>query len=302
MSGQDSVPLLGYPDQLLARLRADGYLYFRQLLPPAAVHRVATDINDVLADIGWRPGEASDTSVVAKRGRQEGSEGWWAGYSRIQALQRFHLLAFAPGLRDVRDLLFRSALIHPRKAANLLYPDFGIPAHQEYPSVQGTVDTFAAWVPLQTWPAAAGTLRIARQPGGHRLLPLRALETAGATLALDPGGPWDEIGYTAGDVVLLHSLAVWELTANRTADIALSATYRFQDRDAPVSPASLLPHHYPRVPSARVLSGGWLPHRWIRKPLLYRRAGFVMPRSLETWHEVLPRPASRFVAMADGVS
>jgi hypothetical protein len=298
MTAIDSLPLLGDRDRLLSRLREDGYLYFRQLLPPASVGRVAKEIGAALAEIGWLPGGVSATSLAPKRGRQDGSDGWWEGYSRIQALRHFHMLAFAPGLREVRDQIFASSLVHPRKVANLVYPDFGIPPYQEYPSVQGHLDTFAAWIPLATLPPSAGMMRVARTGNGHRVLPLRSLENAGATLVDRPAGRWDEIGYTAGDVVVLHSLAVRELTANRSEQIALSATYRFQDREAPVGKASLLPHHYPRVPSARVLSGGWWPHRWIRKPLLYRPSGFVMPRSIETWHEVLPTQQSNFVDIA----
>jgi hypothetical protein len=88
---------------------------------------------------------------------------------------------------------------------------------------------------------------------------------------------------------------VHEVTVNRSSELAIACDYRFQSRHDPVCDASLEPHHYPRVPDARTLSRGWHSRGWLRQPWLARRRPFVMPSTIETWHEELQVPSSRLV-------
>ncbi len=287
-------PSTASAESLRTRLREDNVLFFPRLLEPDLVLETGKQIRAALREIGWLPGEAAEPGSVA--GRQEGSEGWWSGYARVQSIESFHALGFHPALRRLQRSLVTAPFLHPRKVASLLYPDFAVPPHQDYPSVQGTVDVMTLWVPLVSVPSIAGTLRVLRQRDVRRMLPLRTLPDAGAEIAVDlSAGEWAHYEYRAGDVVVLHSLTVHEITVNRSGELALAAEYRFQSNREPVCAASLEPHHYPRVPGFRQLTRGWQTRRWVRRPLLVRRSRFVMPQSIETWHEVLPLPSSNLV-------
>jgi hypothetical protein len=279
------------------QLREHNVLHLPGLLRPELVQETGAQVRAALQEIGWLPEQAGGPGSVA--GRQEGSEGWWSGYARIQSLESFHALAFDAALLSLQRSLVASPFLHPRKIASLLYPNFAVPPHQDYPAIQGTVDVLTLWVPLVTLPATAGTLRVLRQRERRRLLPLRPLPDAGAEIAADlPAGEWESYPYRAGDVVVLHSLTVHEVTVNRSDDVAFAAEYRFQSSREPVCAASLEPHHYPRVPGFRELTRGWRSRRWVRRPLLVRRSPFLMPQSIETWHEVLPLSSSNLVPLA----
>ena len=283
-------------ETLRRQLREDNVLFCRGLLEPEVVLETGARIRAALQEIGWLPGADGPGEVT---GRQEGSEGWWSGYARIQSIEPFHALAFHPALLSLQRSLVAAPFVHPRKIASLLYPNFAVPPHQDYPSVQGTTDVVTLWVPLVTLPSSAGTLRVLRQGDARRLLPLRSLPDAGADIDADlPSGAWASYEYCAGDVVVLHSLTVHEVTVNRSDELAIAAEYRFQSSREPVCAASLEPHHYPRVPGFRQLTRNWLTRRWVRRPLLVRRSRFLMPESIETWHEVLPVPSSNLVPVA----
>jgi hypothetical protein len=283
-----------------ALVRQQGYLYLPGVLDRSVVSSLNDAITTVLSGLGWLPGQTSVESAAAKLGRQEGSEGWWAGYSQIQRLEEFHRLPFQPPLVRLRDQLVRRSFVHGRKVANLLYPNFAVPPHQDYPAVQGDVDTFTLWVPLSEVDDSAGALRVLPESGARRMWALRALPDAGAEISepLPDRGDWVSFGYRPGDVVVLHSLTVHELTVNRSGRLALSCDYRIQSRRTPACPASLEPHHYPRVPGFRQLSTGWTSRRWVRRPLGVPRARFLMPASIETWHTSLRVPSSRFVPVS----
>lgn len=285
------------PEDVSDRLRRDGFVHLPGLLEPAQIGLVFDDVYAALRDHGWLPGAASESSVTRKLGRQEGSEGWWAGYRQIQALERFHRLAHVPPLRQLAARFFPTSFVHTRKIANLVYPQFAVPPHQDFPAVQGSVDTLDIWVPLSEARPGSGALLVA--VGSHRagVAPMRQLPQAGVTLQQRPDGDWVSIAYTPGDVVLLHSLVVHEISANRSSEIDISADFRVQDARDPVAPASLLPHHYPRVPSARTLSKGWSSRRWIRRPLVARTQVFTMPPTVEQWHEVLDPGGGRLLAV-----
>ena len=52
----DSSSLIGHRDALLGRLAADGYLFFRGLLPAAEVRSTGAAILSQLRAGGWSPG------------------------------------------------------------------------------------------------------------------------------------------------------------------------------------------------------------------------------------------------------
>lgn len=284
------------PDDVRQRLVRDGYVRLERPVEPALAGRLGVDVRQVLDRIGWLPGGSSETSVTPKLGRQEGSEGWWAGYTQVQALERFHRFPHTPAVERLRAAFFPTSFVHVRKVCDVIYPQFAVPAHQDFPAVQGAVDTLTLVVRLGSPVAGSSQLRVV--PGSHRrgVLPMRQLPQAGVTLADTADLDWTAVDLQVGDIVLLHSLTVHELTPNRSTDVDLYAEYRIQDARDPVGPASLIPHHYPRVPAARELSRGWGNRRWIRRPLIARERRFVMPPDVSTWHTLLDASESRLLA------
>src|SRR5437016_3374733 len=211
MAATDTLPRTGGGADRL-QLDGGGALHLPGILDPEMALDLGRQIREAIAELGWSVGGDGDEPVA---GRQEGSEGWWDGYARIQALEAFHALTHHPRLLDVQRRLVDAPFVHARRIANLLYPNFAVPPHQDYPAVQGTVDVCTLWVPLVSLPPEAGVLRVLRRPDVIGMLPLRALPDAGAEIAVDlREAEWDSYPYRAGDVVVLHSLSVHEVTVN----------------------------------------------------------------------------------------
>jgi hypothetical protein len=257
----DSGTLTGDPRALRSLFQADGCLFLRRLLSPPTVHRLADRVLDAIGTHGWLGGPP----------RTEGDEAWWPGYAAIQALEEFHALAFDPALLGVmRALSGDDVMAHPRKIARVTYPEseHPTPAHQDFIHVQGTADTYTAWIPLRDCGAELGALRLAR--GSHRagLRPVRSMDGVGG-VGVD-GDPatldWLSAEYAVGDVVVFHSFTVHEAPPNRGDELRLSVDYRYQSRDDPIDAGSTLPHGYPAVPGWDELTRGWSTRRWIELP------------------------------------
>lgn len=295
----DSATLVADTGGLRERLRRDGALLLRGLLPPGPVAEVRRRVGEALARHGWTAPGSDPDEPVADANRREGSPGYWRLAEDLQAVEALHRQAHDPALLAVAErVVGRPLLNHPRRPVTLVHPGFWVPPHQEYVSVQGTADLLTAWVPLTPFPAGEG-VRLLRERR-HRLRPLEVLETGGVAAAVPDGAEWSGSGPLApGDVVLLHGLTTWAVEENRGDRLRLAVQYRFQSARDPVCPASLRPHHYPRVAPGGWpdLTGSWGSRRWLRVPLRLRRVDWVLPPRLETWHEAVPPPASRLVGL-----
>lgn len=256
-------------------IEENGFVHLPDLLDASEVDAVRLEIRDALAAEGWIGGAGSVR-------RQEGSEGWWAGYARVQSIEGFHKLAHSPRLEEVLLDVLKEPLAHPRRPVSLIFPNFHVPPHQDYPVVQGTTRLVAAWVPLESRGPDAGGLRVFMSPP-NSVLEMRSLPEAGVEIATDLPD-FIDFQYRVGDVVLYHALVPHALTANRSSDVVISADYRYQPRRDAICDASLEPHHYPRVPPFDVLTQGWSSRRWVKHPRVVHRTRFIMPAQIERWH------------------
>ncbi|MGW7478124.1 phytanoyl-CoA dioxygenase family protein [Nonomuraea muscovyensis] len=312
---EDSTPIAGDPAALRRRLREQGMLLFRGLLPEARPAELRARFAAVLRRHDWladaTPDSAAATATDGDGGgglrpaanRRDGSPRWWRMYEDLQSVELMHELAHAPQLvRLMTAILGKPLLNHTRRQVSLMHPGFWIPPHQEHTYVQGTPDVLTAWVPFTAFPADGGTLRVLRERAVPGVRPLTVHDSGGVEAVVEPGeGDWwraPDLG--PGDVVVMHALATRAVDENVSPFLRGAVEYRYQSSREPVCLASLRPHHYPRVPGWEVLAAGWNDRRWLRVPLRVRQVDFLLPERQESWHELLPRPVSRLVDVEPG--
>jgi hypothetical protein len=106
---------------------------------------------------------------------------------------------------------------------------------------------------------------------------------------------WVTLALSPGDVALYHGLAIHHVTPDRSEYITMGCEYRYQLEEDPVCLASVKPHHFPRIPDWGKLSMRWSSKAWIPATEDLNFVPYLMPRSLETWHEQLTVSPSRFL-------
>ena len=266
----ESSDLLGDPPGLRRRLGDQGFLFFRGLLPAAAVGEVRAAVLAAIGQEGWlaagtEPEDRRPGPVVVR----EADERWWLGYQRIQSLECFHRLAYGEQLLGlVCNLLDGPVFVHPRKIARVTFPgsDYPTPPHQDFPLIQGTPDVLTIWLPLAECSPRDGALRVLTrsQRKGLRLpQPTAGVGGVGVPVLPEEEQDWACAAYLPGDVLVFHSLTVHWAPPNCGDRLRLSCDYRYQRADEPVVEGSLLPHYWPTIPDWDVLTQGWTTTQWV---------------------------------------
>src|SRR5262249_28458185 len=150
----DSTEVVNDGPELLRRMQRDGYLFIRGLLPAVAVKALRLELLGIAAEEGWlesgttlEQGIANDDAFAV-----EPQENYRKCYFRMYCREAFHTLPHHPNLTSFFErMLGEEILMHPRIIGRVIFPrrqnadDFTTPAHQDFPHVQGTPDTFSAW-------------------------------------------------------------------------------------------------------------------------------------------------------------
>lgn len=244
--------LLRRPDALRARAGSDGYLFFRGLLEPERLARLRGQILALCTEAGWLAPGSNPQEGIAASGLApvEGEPAFMAVYNRVNQLEDFHALAHHPALLTMLgDLFGETPLAHARNIARIIFPQatqFTTPAHQDYIHIQGTEETWTAWIPLSDCPRELGSLAVL--PSSHRsgILPTHSSLGAGGLGIHTDDLPfsWTASDFAAGDVLFFHSLLVHKGLPNVTPDrIRLSVDFRYQGVSQPVVESSFQPHH-----------------------------------------------------------
>lgn len=243
--------LLDAPEALRARLDADGFLFFRALLPEELVLDLRRQVLECCRAGGWLvPGTRLDDGI-ADPGKAcvEPEPAFLAVYREVQKLEAFHTLAHRPELHDLlARVLGEPALPHPNKIARLSFPGnvrHTTPPHQDFVFIQGTAETFTTWIPLSDVPKALGGLQVNR--GAHRAgLFDHHISFGAGGMGIDREelpDRWHTTDYRAGDVLLFHSHMVHQALPNLSPDrLRLSVDFRYQARSQPISEKNLQPH------------------------------------------------------------
>jgi ectoine hydroxylase-related dioxygenase (phytanoyl-CoA dioxygenase family) len=237
---------------LCARVREDGYLFFRGLISKEAILAVRREILRLCREAGWLDEGTELMEGIAAPGVKwvEPQPEFMAVYNRVMHGEQFHALAHDPGLLAMLRALFgEEPLAHPRNIARIIFPQNALhttPSHQDYLHIQGTEETYTAWIPLGDCPIALGSLVVLAGSNHAGVLPVHRAYGAGGVGIDTETLPqrWVGSDFACGDVVIFHSLTVHKALPNLSPDhVRLSVDYRYQPLSHPVEESSLLPHY-----------------------------------------------------------
>ncbi len=269
----DSEPDVGNAHVLRDRMDEDGYLFFRNRLPVAAVTSLYDAIWTLCQEQDWVDAAGS---ILIEPPVVEGDDRFWDVYDPLQCLESFHVLAHHPAiLEPLAQLMGEPVLVHPRNIGRISFPQaesFATPPHQDFPLIQGVADTFTGWFPLMACPRPLGGLTILK--GSHKVGLYRVHDAQGAggmginTDHLDH--EWVTIDYQVGDLLLFHSHTVHKALPNVSeTQIRISVDYRYSALSQPIVADGLEPH-YGRLSWDEIYTG-WrdpdLQYYWQRLPV-----------------------------------
>jgi hypothetical protein len=258
---EDSSRLLEDADALRARARRDGYLFFRGLLDPEPILSLRVAIIGVLGRYGLRA-EAVDPQsgkLDLERVEQLSAADAAAGngyvpaeiYVDLQKLPELHRLPHHPSLTAVFSTLFgEQVFVHPRHIVRAALPHSAyvpVPAHQDFPLVQGSADTWTCWFPVGDCPTELGPLAILRgsHADGHMLgdYSMGTYPTGWGTQLCDGDTDWLTADFAIGDVLTFPCYTVHCGTRPEVPDeVRISLDVRYQRVSDPIEQNSLENH------------------------------------------------------------
>ena len=213
---RDSSALVDDGPALAERIAADGYLFIAGLLPAADILALRRRMLDVVDRAGWirRAGPDDDAAIAEPTAFHLDTDPETTAVVIAQAaLPEVQALLHHRALVGLFERLFgEPVLALPRIIVRDLFPqqdDHTTPAHQDYPHVQGSRRTCAAWIPVGDCDASMGGVQMAE--GSHRdgVLPIEpALGAGGLGVADVYTGRWRYSPFAAGDVVIFNCLTV----------------------------------------------------------------------------------------------
>lgn len=231
----DSASLAGDPAGLRRRLAADGYLFFRGLLPADQIRAAGQAVLARLRAGGW----ADDRGIPSIRPHAVNSLDALAdpAFRAAVTSAEFNRVPYLPALRAMaRTVLGAAAFSYPVKVLRAVYPERpqavprGRHIHYDY-GVSGVQDMLTSWIPLMDIPVRLGGLAV--QPGGH-LGPPRPPRPLSRS---EPG--WATTSYEPGDVIVFHCLTPHAALPNTGSALRISGDFRWQRPDQP-APAELV--------------------------------------------------------------
>lgn len=246
----DSTPNQNNGTELRRRLRSDGYLFLRGVIPRDTIVRTEEAILREIAQAGWLKSGTDPRDRVADITRTcaEPDVAFRSVYNQVFQLEEFHHLPHTPTLHSLMQDLFGGdpIFVHPRPIARLIFPvwpgqlDFTTPAHQDYWAIQGTPETYSVWIPLHDCTFEHGSLMVAE--GSHRngVYGYRLSLGAGGAEVDDPlDGRWRGGNFEVGDMLIFSTLTVHKAAPNRTERLRLSIDCRFQRILDPINEACI---------------------------------------------------------------
>ena len=250
----DSTAAGGDGAELGRRMQRDGYLFLRGLLPADVVEGLRMQILEIARDAGWVRRDAALAEALADLNGfcVEPEPGYMQKYHAMYRLPEFHAIQHHPNLVGLFERMFEEAVLpHPRIIGRTIFPQretFTTPPHQDFIPIQGTADTYTAWIPLSDLPPELGGLQLAS--GSHRrgVYDFQPAMGAGGLEVLDPlEGTWRYSPFRQGDVLIFHSMTVHKGMPNSSDRLRMSIDARYQKASDPIAPGSLQPHSQPNT-------------------------------------------------------
>ena len=227
---------------LKSEMEAYGYVFIRDLIPKGDLDLLLSDMIGVASDEGWIMEGTAPSDRIADPAKAcfEPDPKYKQGSNRAFRLERVHALAHHPALADVmKRLVGPHLLVHPKPIARIVFPNLEgalIHAHQDHSGIQGSSDSYTAWMPMHDCLHGQGTLEI--MESSH----LFGLQRGDGYIQREAarGGDWTGGPINAGDVAIFHSLTVHSSTLSTSNQLRCSVDCRFQSYDEAVSPMEIV--------------------------------------------------------------
>ncbi len=236
-------------DELRRRMEQDGYLFVPGLLPRDVVADLRRRFQAIAAAAGWlKAGTAPEQSVADPQAACVDPEpGYVSVLKQYYRLEALHAIGHHPAVIGLLERMLGEAVLpHPRLVLRNVFPqrpDYTTPAHQDFPHIQGTAETYSVWVPLGDCPLERGGLAIAEGTQHGGVVPFRVSTGAGGMEAVDPyEGRWVAGDFAEGDAIIFHSLTVHKALPNVSDRLRQSVDNRYQRVSEPIVAASLAPY------------------------------------------------------------
>ena len=245
----DSTDVFDDGPELQSRMQRDGYLFIRGLLPSDELEALRLELLEIASAGGWVKSDRPLKDAVADLNGfcVEPEPKYNEIYYLMYKLQKLHALQHHPSLLGMFERMLGEAVMpHPRLIGRTLFPQreaYTTPAHQDFIPIQGTADTYTAWIPLSDLPPEMGGLQIAS--GSHRggVYDFRpAMGAGGMEVVNDLEGTWVNNPFKQSDVLIFHSMAVHKGLPCTGDRLRMSIDARYQKLSDPISPGSLQPH------------------------------------------------------------
>ena len=246
----DSTELMGDGPALAERLRRDGYLFLRGLLPREAVLEVRGRLLEKAAAGGWldlaRPLE--DGVANPDAACKDPEEAYMAVFRGIWADEALHRLKTHPAVLALFESIFgEPALAHPMFVQRNIFPqsesfDFTTGEHQDKVHIGGATN-HAMWVPLGDCPREKGPLAVAAGSHLAGVLDTKVGNGAGGMdICVPIPGQWVSGSFEAGDVLIFSDTTVHRALPNRSAELRQSFDARYQPASQPVADTNMVPY------------------------------------------------------------
>lgn len=249
-------------DALFTGYRRDGYALVRGLLAPAAVERVLMETDRLFAlqllRLGRRPRAYENESTVRANMEAllDADVKAYLGAARLAAkLVSLQHLVSSPAIVDlvgsfgmVTPSIPSTPVLHIM-GDTLKIPGgyFGIAPHQDWPSIQGGLDTITMWVPLMDVDAKRFPVEVI--PGSH----LRGLwegEITNNALEISKGfveSDWVPVPAARGDVLVFTGFTVHRTSLAGCSGLRIASSTRYENSSEPTFVARNYPCAYKRT-------------------------------------------------------
>ena len=248
--------------QLAARYRRDGYAVVPGVLGPAAVEGVLIETDRLFAlqlrRLGHQPAAYRDEATVRANMEallQADVQAYLAAArhaAKLASLQRLvsspEIIALVAGLGIETPTIPSMPVLHIM-GDTLKIPGgyFGIAPHQDWPSIQGGLDTVTMWVPLMD--VGARQFPVELIPGSHArglwpgVITNNALEIREGFAETD----WVAVPAARGDVVIFTGFTVHRTAVDGCSGLRIASSTRYENAAEPTFVARNYPCAYKRT-------------------------------------------------------
>lgn len=239
-----------------------GYYISKQLLPSAAIEEILSDIEMLLKNyfqqrLNVLPTQQCLYSLLKTLFEQDpvayGEFVKMTGViSRLPSIQ---LLQFHPTLlQSLQDLNIQKFLIPTGPIVNIFAADMctnnnflGLEAHQDWPSMQGSLDAVIAWIPLSNIHLDTNPLEIVPQSHKAGLLAQAVTSHHYHTVDHYGGSEFYPLEVEMGDVVFMSAFTVHRTgKQGRPDSLRAALSFRYDNAEDPFFVSRLYPTAYRR--------------------------------------------------------